>query len=119
MPKTSDDVLTEWGKRGYCASPPSDSEKAKYESFIDQARQSVLAYCRMPLAVSALPDGLLYPWVEISYAIMTGGVFEQSTGTVTRVKEGDSETMWSAEKNAAIAPIIDYSAILNRFRSLF
>lgn len=119
MSKTSDDVLSIWGARGYYTGELSDPDRAKYESFIDQARQSICAYCGFPLTVVAFPDGLLYPWAEISYAIMTGGVFEQSNGTVTKIKEGDSETDYSAGINIAKAPIIDYSRILNRFRCPF
>ena len=119
MGKTNSDVLTEWGKRGYYASPLSDSDKAKYLSFIDQGRQSILAYCHMPLTIDSLPDGLFYPWTEISYAIMTGGVFKQASGTVTKIKEGDSEIDYSTDKNNATVPMVDYSSILNRFRCLY
>lgn len=119
MTKSVSDVLTEWEARGYCPASPADSDAARYRSFIQQARQSILAYCNLPLAASELPDGLFFPWVEISYAIMKGGVFEQSQGIVTSVKEDDTSISFSTGKNAATAPVVDYSNILNRFRRLF
>jgi hypothetical protein len=119
MAKTATDVLTEWGARGYYTGTPSTADTAKYTSFINQAKDSILSYCNLPLNIVNFPDGLFYSWVEISYAIMTGGVFEQSTGTVTSVKEGDTQINYSTNKNTATAPIIDYSQTLNRFRRLF
>ena len=119
MGKTAGDVLTEWGVRGYCSAALSDSDKAKYQSYIQQARQSILSYCNLPLAVSSLPDGLFYPWVEIAYAIMKGGVFEQSQGIVTSIKEDDTSINFSTSKNTATVPLVDYSNILNRFRCLY
>lgn len=119
MPKTADDVLTVWEQRGYCDALVSEGDKAKYQSFIDQARQSILTYCRLPEAMTALPDGLLYPWAEIGYAIMTGGVFEQANGTVKSIREGDTETVYNTDVNHATAPTVDYSAILNRYRNLY
>lgn len=119
MAKTANDVLKEWVLRGYITAPPSAPDAGKYKSFIEQAKQSMLAYCKLPLNAEELPDSLFYPWVEISYAIMNGGIFEQSSGTVKSIKEGDETVTYNNEKNKAIAPLIDYSDILNRHRCLF
>jgi hypothetical protein len=118
MGKTADNVLTEWEARGYCGASPSDTEKAKYRSFISQGRQSILAYCNLPLSMEELPDGLFYPWVEISYAILTGGVFERASGVVKSVKEGDQSVTYDRDRNSAATPAVDYSSVLNRFRRL-
>ncbi|MPM97171.1 hypothetical protein SDC9_144344 [bioreactor metagenome] len=119
MAKIAADILAEWEARGYCSASPVDSDMKKYTSFIGQGRQSILAYCNLPLTMTGLPDGLFYPWVEISYAIMTGSVFEQSSGMVKSIKEGDRSVTYNTEKNGAIAPMVDYSNILNRYRCLF
>lgn len=116
MAVKNDDILMEWKARGYCT---EDSDMGKCRSFIDQGRQSILAYCKMPLTVPELPNGLFYPWVEISYAIMSGGVFERASGVVKSIKEGDTSITYSTDKSDAFTPTVDYSQILNRYRRLF
>lgn len=119
MAKTVNDVLTEWTARGYIAAEPSAADTAKYTSFINQGLQSICGYCKLPLDMTGLPDGLFYPWVEISYAIMQGGVFQQSSGVVTSVKEGDTTINFGTNENKAIAPKIDYSSTLNAFKRIW
>lgn len=119
MAKTVSDVLAEWTARGYIPASLSDADKAKYTSFINQAKSAICGYCNLPQNIVDFPDGLLYPWVEISYSIMHGGVFQQSSGTVKSVSEGDTSVTFNTDTNRAIAPIVDYSAALNAFRRLF
>jgi hypothetical protein len=119
MAKTAADVLAEWVSRGYVTSADATTYVTKYTSYINQAKNAILAYCNLPQNIVNFPDGLFYPWIEISYAVMTGGVFSQSTGTVTSVKEGDTQVNYGTAKNTATAPIIDYSQTLNRFRCLY
>lgn len=116
MAKAASNVLSEWELRGYVTAEESPE---KHLSYINQAKDAICAYCNLPMSISALPDGLFYPWVEISYSIMQGGVFQQSSGTVKSVSEGDTSVTFNTDVNRAIAPIVDYSAALNRFRQLF
>lgn len=118
MAKTVNDVLTEWTARGYIAANPSTTDTAKYTSFINQGLQSICSYCKLP-DMTGLPDGLFYPWVEISWSILKGGVFQQSSGTVKSVSEGDTSVTFNTDTNKATAPIIDYSTALNAFRRLW
>nr|WP_319488480.1 hypothetical protein [uncultured Caproiciproducens sp.] len=113
------DVLKVWTDRGYVPADPSATDTAKYTSYINQAKDSICGYCRLPLAMTALPDGLLYPWAEIAYSIMKGGVFQQSSGSVKSVSEGDTSVTFNTDINKATAPTVDYSAALNAFRCLF
>lgn len=119
MAKTANDVLTEWTARGYIAASPSAVDTAKYTSFINQGLQSICAYCKLPQNMTGLPDGLFYPWIEISWSILKGGVFQQSSGTVKSVSEGDTSVTFNTDTNKATAPIIDYSSALNAFRRLW
>lgn len=116
MSKTASDILAEWVLRGYAAAEESSE---KHLSYINQAKDAICGYCKLPMSIVALPDGLFYPWVEISYAIFKGGVFQQSSGTVKSVSEGDTSVTFNTDTNKAIAPIVDYSAALNCFRQLF
>lgn len=119
MAKTASDVLTEWTARGYVPANPSAADTSKYTSFINQAKSAICGYCNLPQNIVNFPDGLFYPWVEISYAIMHGGVFQQSSGTVKSVSEGDTSVTFNTDVNKATAPIVDYSAALNAYRCLF
>lgn len=118
VPKAANDVLNEWVLRGYITAEQAASP-AKYLSYINQAKDSICGYCNLPLTMPGLPDGLFYPWVEISYSIMQGGVFQQSSGTVKSVSEGDTSVTFNTDVNRATAPIVDYSAALDRYRQLF
>lgn len=112
-------VLAEWTARGYIPAEPSDTDTAKYSSYINQAKSAICGYCNLPQNIVDFPDGLFYPWVEIGYAIFKGGVFQQSSGTVKSVSEGDTSVTFNTDVNKAIAPIVDYSAVLNAYRCLF
>ncbi|SHI25036.1 hypothetical protein SAMN02745823_03895, partial [Sporobacter termitidis DSM 10068] len=103
----------------YCSASPSVDNAAKYGSFIEQARVSILAYCHQPMGVMSFPDWMLMPWVEISYAIMNGGVFERSKGVVTSINEDDTAISFATDINKATMPTVDYSQILNHFRRLY
>lgn len=118
MAKAANDVLAEWQLRGYITAEQAAAPGA-YLSYINQAHDAITAYCNLPTAMVGLPDGLFYPWVEIAFSVMNGGVFQQKDGTVTRVKEGDTEIMYSGGTNGATAPMIDYSQTLDSFRNLF
>lgn len=114
---TETDVLAEWKKRGYV--PDDAAEDGKYLSYILQAKDSILSYCNLPLNIREFPDGLFYPWVDISYSTYTGAA-EAGSGAVKSVTEGDTTvtfsdgaTSGSSEKAAA-----DYRSILDRFRRL-
>ena len=113
------DVLAEWTARGYIPASPTDADMKKYTSFINQAKSAICGYCKLPLNIVDFPDGLFYPWVEIGYAIFKGGVFQQSSGTVKSVSEGDTSVTFNTDTNKATAPIIDYSSALNAFRRLW
>jgi hypothetical protein len=117
MSKTASDVLTEWGVRGYYTGTPSTADSAKYLSYIDQAKESICAFCNIPQQVISLFDGLFYPWVEISYLTMTGNMFEQATGKVSSISEGDTSVSYSNSGTDIVS--VDYSRILNRYRCLF
>ena len=119
MSKTASDVLAEWVSRGYITSAQSTTDAAKYTSYINQGKTSILDYCNLPQNIVDFPDGLFYPWVEISYSIMQGGVFQQSSGAVKSVSEGDTSVVFNTDVNKATMPTVDYSATLNRFRRLF
>lgn len=116
MPKTSTDVLNEWKLRGYITA--EQSSDSKYLSFIDQAKQSILAYCNIPLA-APMPDGLFYPWVEISWATANGMTTMQGTGAIKSVSEGDTTVTYdvgtTVVKNDAM---ISFASILNRYRRM-
>lgn len=127
MTKAVNDVLTVWTDRGYITAEPSSADTAKYTSYINQAKNAICGYCNLPMTLQGLPDGLLYPWAEISYAIMQGGVFSQISGAVSgaikSVQEGDTTVTFvgntSANGTVVPRPVVDYSAALDRFRCLF
>lgn len=116
--KTASDVLAEWVSRGYVTSAQAVSDVAKYTSFINQAKAAILDYCNLPQNIINFPDGLFYPWVEIGYSTMNGGVFQQANGVVKSVSDGDTTVQYGTDVNKAIQPVIDYSTTLNRFRRL-
>lgn len=116
MAKAASDVLSEWVLRGYITAEQA-ATPGKYLSYINQAKDAICAYCNLLMNIPTLPDGLFYPWVEISYNIMRGGVFQQSSGTVKSVQEGDTTVQYGS--GAVVSPVVDYSAALNRYRQLF
>lgn len=117
MAKTEMDVLEEWKKRGYL--PNETAEEGKCLSYIKQAKDSILSYCNLPLNIKGFPDGLFYPWVELSYSAYTGAA-DGSSGTVKSVTEGDTTVSFSDGSVSAgsIKGMADISAILNRYRRL-
>ena len=118
MPKTITDVINEWLARGYIPVGQTSEDTAKYTSFITQGKIAILDYCNLPQNIVNFPDGLFYPWVEISVSIMNGGVFQQANGVIKSVSEGDTTIQYGTTANQATAPIVDYSATLNRYRRL-
>lgn len=117
--KTAQDVLKEWKVRGYIPTGLSDEEEERYLSYIYQAKDAMLSYCNIPLAAE-MPDGLFYPWVEISYSSSKGANLLQGSGAVKSVTEGDTTITFDV---GAVQPgentvFVDYSAILNRFRRM-
>lgn len=118
MSKTANEVISEWLARGYVPADPATGDTAKYISFINQGKTAILDYCNLPQNIVNFPDGLFYPWVEISFSIMNGGVFQQANGTIKSISEGDTTIQYGTTANQATAPIVDYSATLNRYRRL-
>lgn len=119
MAKTETDVLEEWKRRGYIPEDSSEEDREKYLSYILQAKDSILSYCNLPLNIKNFPDGLFYPWVDISYSSYTGTAAGNS-GTVKSVTEGDTTISFSDGSASAgsIKGTADISAILNRYRRL-
>ena len=115
MPKTPNDVLQEWVLRGYITA--EQATDPKYISYINQAKDSILGYCNIPLKAQ-MPDDYFYAWIEISYATSTGGIFNKSTGVLTgaikSVSEGDTKIEYADTSVNQVAPIIDYSSTLKR-----
>lgn len=118
MAKTASEVIAEWVARSYITPAQALSDVTKYTSYINQAKTAILDYCNLPQNIASFPDGLFYPWVEISYSIMNGGVFNQANGVVKSISEGDTTVQFGTTANAATAPIVDYSESLNRYRRL-
>ncbi|WP_312645366.1 hypothetical protein [Hydrogenoanaerobacterium sp.] len=116
MPKTPTDVLNEWALRGYITA--EQSTEPKYLSYINQAKDSILSYCNIPLKAQ-MPDGLFYPWVEIAWSTAQGMTAIQGTGAVKSVSEGDTTITYDAGatvvKNDAM---LDYTSVLDRYRRL-
>jgi hypothetical protein len=118
MAKTIANVISEWVDRGYVPAEPSADDTKKYTSFINQGKAAILDYCNLPQNIVNFPDGLFYPWVEISYSIMNGGVFQQANGVIKSISEGDTTIQYGSTVNQATMPIVDYSDTLNRYRRL-
>lgn len=119
MSKTANDVLNEWVLRGYITAEQSSNQK--YTSYINQARQSIVDYCRFPPTMAALPNGLFYAWVEIGWATANGATTIQGTGAIKSVSEGDTTVQFDVGTTVVSGKTVtvDYSATLNRFRNLF
>lgn len=119
MPRTPADVIKEWELRGYISAEPSNNDSAKYLSYINQAKDVILSYCNIPLTAS-MPDGLFYPWVEISWATVNGATLVHGSGAIKAVTEGDTKVEFdvgtTVVKGAATA--VDYTAVLRRFRRM-
>lgn len=119
MPKLPQDVTIEWVKRGYITQTQATENVNKYTSHIEQAKDSILAYCNIPLKAS-MPDGLFFAWVEISYATSKGATMIQGSGAIKSISEGDTTVTYdvgtTVVKGDAVS--IDYTAILNRYRRL-
>lgn len=117
MAKTETNVLEEWKRRGYIPNDTAAEDEQKYLSYIFQAKDSILSYCNLPLNIKEFPDGLFYPWVDISYSSYTGAA-EGGSGTVKSVTEGDTTVSFSDASAGSIKGMADISAILNRYRRL-
>ncbi len=120
MAKTPADVLNEWVLRGYITAEQSTTDAAKYTSYINQAKGSILSYCNLPLNIQNFPDGLFYPWVEIAWATANGATFIEGSGAVKSVTEGDTTIAFDVGTTAVSGTkaSVDYSSILNRYRRM-
>lgn len=117
--KTPQEVIAEWVKRGYITETEATASTKKYTSFIEQAKDSILAYCNIPLKAS-MPDGLFYAWVEISYATSKGATMIEGSGAIKSVSEGDTTVTFDVGTAVVKSNTVsaDYTTILNRFRRL-
>ena len=117
--KTANDVIQEWIKRGYVTSEQAQSNKDMYESYITQAKDSILSFCNIPLAAN-MPDGLFYPWVEIGYSFSQGGNMTSGGMAVKSISEGDTSITYGSAESGSVegSSAVDYTSILNRFRRL-
>ena len=93
------------------------------QSYIDEAKPIMLEYCTLPQNIQEVPDVLKYPWVEISTALMNNSTAALATGTVTSVKDGDTQINYSSAKTQQARLLDGVSAnnirIMNSFRTLF
>lgn len=119
MAKTPNQVLEEWVLRGYVPADAPDADRGRYLSFIQQAKESILSYCNIPLA-APMPDGLFYPWVEIGWATANGATLVQGSGAVKSMTEGDTTITYDVGTTVVKGNTVtvDYSTILGRFRRL-
>lgn len=119
MPKTPTEVMNEWALRGYISAEPSEKDSAKYLSYINQAKDIILSYCNIPL-VASMPDGLFYPWVEISWATVNGATLVQGSGAIKAVTEGDTKVEFDVGTTVVkgTATAVDYTAALRRYRRM-
>lgn len=115
--KTAQDVLDEWVLRGYITA--EQAADLKYTSYINQAKDSILSYCNIPLAAQ-MPDGLFYAWVEIGWATANGATMVQGSGAIKSVSEGDTKIDYDVGTTVVKGSTVtaDYTTILNRFRRL-
>jgi hypothetical protein len=83
----------------------------------------MLEYCTLPQNIQEVPDVLKYPWVEISTALMNNSTAALAAGTVTSVKDGDTQINYSSAKTQQARLLDGVSAnnirIMNSFRTLF
>ncbi len=115
MPKTAQDVFTEMQKRYGVA----ETEQSRYESYIEQAKQEIFTYCNIP-EKAAMPDGLYYPWVELSHAASRQAQTIQGTGAIKSISEGDTTVTYDVGTTVvkSDAGLLSYATILNRFRRM-
>lgn len=114
MAKTADDVLAEWVLRGYI----TDTDEPRYQSYIAQAKDAVLAYCNIPLR-APIPDGLFYPWVEIAWGMSNGTVTVEGSGEIKSISEGDTSITFDVGTSVTkTTTTVSYNAILNRYRRM-
>lgn len=121
MAKNNLDVLAEWVRRGYLTHTESMARKEKHLSYIDQAKESILNYCNIPVRAN-MPDGLFYAWVEIGWAAETAETGQSGTDAVKAITEGDT-TVTFATGDVATASLSGamqaHKAVLNQYRRLF
>ena len=117
MSKLPNDVLKEWVLRGYITAEQAKSPD-KYISYINQAKESILGYCNIPLNAQ-MPDGLFYPWVEIAWSTAQGMTSVEGTGAIKSISEGDTTITYDVGTTVIQnKTILDYTAILNRYRRI-
>lgn len=117
--KAAQDVLNEWALRGYITAEQATSCTEKYTSYINQAKDSILSYCNIPLAAQ-MPDDLFYVWVEIGWATANGATMVQGSGAIKSISEGDTSITYDVGTTVVKGSTVtaDYTTILNRFRRL-
>ncbi len=120
MNKTTQDVINEWVKRGYITQQQATENADKYNSYIEQSKDSILAYCNIPLKAN-MPDGLFFVWVEMSYSASKGVTLIEGGGAIKSISEGDTTITYDVgtsvvKDNSTV--VVDYKSILNRYRRL-
>ncbi|SDN15089.1 hypothetical protein [Acetanaerobacterium elongatum] len=115
MPKTEQDVFAEISRR-YGVEMMAQE---RYLSYICQVKEEILSYCNIPQGAT-MPDGLFYPWVELSYAAARQTQTVQGTGAVKSITEGDTTITYDVGttviKNSS--GLLSYANILNRYRRM-
>lgn len=104
--RAKNDVLAALVTRGVIASV----NDAAAGSYVDQAADSIKAYCNLPV----MPDALFWAWVDISSRLIasSGG-----GGNVASIKEGDTSVTFAAATEQPDV-LSGYKPLLNRFRRL-
>ncbi len=115
MSKTAQDIFAEMQKRYGIA----ETEQSRYESYIEQAKQEIFAYCNIPEKAD-MPDGLFYPWVELSYTAAKQAQTIQGTGAIKSISEGDTTVTYDVGTTVvkSDAALLSYASILNRYRRM-
>ena len=112
------DIIAEWIKRGYITDAQAIENEQQYISFIEQAKDSILAYCNIPLKAN-MPDGLFFAWVEVAWATSKGTISIEGSGAIKSISEGDTSVTFDVGTKIETTNVsVDYTAILNRFRRL-
>jgi len=116
MPKTPNDVLQEWVLRGYITA--EQSTEPKYISFINQAKDTILSYCNIPLKAQ-MPDGLFYAWTEIAWGTAQGTLTVDGTGAIKSVSEGDTTITYDVGTKVVKSDIVlTHMSVLDRYRRI-
>ena len=113
MYKLPCDIISEWLKRGYITDTESIENEQQYISFIEQAKDSILDYCNIPLKAN-MPDGLFFAWVETAWLTSNSTISNEGSGAIKSISEGDTSISFDVSQKSKV--YADYTTILNRFR---